>query len=294
MSKSTRALIQIGVALMLAVAAGALIFMWTSKLATQKPENATAPITVEVVVAKMDIKRGTKLTEDLLDVKKFTPDSSPAGSFATIEELEGRVLSTNIGINEAITDSRLADPSIMGGGVSALIQPGKRAMAVKGNKVMGLAGFVRPGDFVDVLVTMKDEFEKQQTSRTRLRAVHKSKLILEKIKVLATGAELSPPDENGKTASVDVYTLEVTPDEAERLALASTKGTLNFALRNEQDAKDILTPGTTISKTLSALTARPQPKATSKGTSTKTVRRTYRKKHKVQVITGGKTKTVTF
>jgi pilus assembly protein CpaB len=277
MSKSTRALIQIGVALMLALAAGVLIFMWTSKL-TKQPKDQTAKVAanVEVVVANKLIRRGFKITEEMVTVRKFTPASRPDGSFAVVSELVGRVLNTDVGINEAITLTKLADVTVMGGGVSALIEPGKRAMSVKGNKVMGLAGFVRPGDRVDVLVTLEEE------SRGRDREQrHVTKLVLERLKILATGTQLAPPDAEGKSASVDIYTLEVTPIESERLALAALQGTLNFALRNEQDEEKVLTTGSTITKTLAAL--RPKPK-----------KRAPRPRYKVQVITGGASKTMRF
>lgn len=273
MSKSTRALIQIGVALMLAIGAGVLIFMWTSNLTKQPKQASVAEVTVDVVVATDNLKRGSKLTEDMLAVRKYTPDSKPGGSFATVEEIEGRVLSTDVGLNEAVTLSKLADPSIMGGGVSALIEPGKRAMAVKGNVVMGLAGFVRPGDRVDVIVTLPEGYDKKPIT----------KLVLEKVKILATGTELNPPDKDGKTASVDVYTLELTPEESERLALAATQGTLNFALRNEQDEANVLTYGVNAKKALAALRPKPKPRK--------------RAKHnviKVEVITGGDSRTLKF
>lgn len=273
MSKSTRALIQIGVALMLAMASGVLIFMWSSKLTQQPPTTAVAMNTVAVVVAKVDLKRGAKLTEAMLEVRKFTPDSKPSGTFTTPDELEGRVLNTDIAGNEAVTTAKLADPSIIGGGVSALIEPGKRAMSVKGNSVMGLSGFVRPGDRVDVIVTLPEGYDDRPIT----------KLVLERIKVIATGNELSPPDAEGKTASVDVYTLELTPKESERLALAATQGTLNFALRNEQDDAKVLTTGVTAKKALAAL--RPKPK-----------RRTAKRSNqvKVEVITGGDSRTLKF
>ncbi|QGY38848.1 Flp pilus assembly protein CpaB [Pseudodesulfovibrio cashew] len=274
MSKSTKALLQIGVALMLAMAAGVLIFMWTSKLTKQpKAVAEKAVTTVEVVVAKAEIKRGTKLVEDMLEVKRFTPDSRPSGAFPDVEALEGRVLSTDVAANEAVTESKLADPSVMGGGVSALIEPGKRAMSVKGNMVMGLAGFVRPGDRVDVIVTLPEGYDNKPVT----------KLVLERIKVLATGTELSPPDKDGKTASVDVYTLELSPEESERLALASTQGTLNFALRNEQDESKILTTGVNVKKALAALRPKPKPR-----------KATNRNQVKVEVITGGDTRTLKF
>jgi len=272
MSKSTRALIQIGIALMLAMAAGVLIFMWTSQV-TQQPATVTAKAeTVNVVVAKIALKRGTKITADTLEIRGFTPDSRPGGSFTTVEEIEGRVLNMDVGINDAITTAKLADPTIMGGGVSALIEPGKRAMSVKGNMVMGLAGFVRPGDRVDVIASM--------TIGQNNKPV--TKLLLERVKVLATGTELSPPDSEGKTASVDVYTLELSPKESERLALAATQGTLNFALRNEQDVAKVLTTGSTVPKALAAL--RPKPKQ----------KPLKRNQVRVEVITGGDSKTLKF
>ncbi|QJB55235.1 Flp pilus assembly protein CpaB [Pseudodesulfovibrio sp. zrk46] len=274
MSKSTRALIQIALALMLAMAAGVLIFMWTSKVTKQPTQIAAKVETVNVVVAKVVLRRGVKLTPEMLDIKGFTPDSRPGGAFGSVEEVVGRVLNMDVGINDAVTASKLADPSVMGGGVSALIEPGKRAMSVKGNEVMGLAGFVRPGDRVDVIVSMTmGQYDNPVT-----------KLVLERVKVLATGTELSPPDAEGKTASVDVYTLELTPKESERLALAATHGTLNFALRNEQDDAKVLTTGATKKKTIAALRpkAKPRPKQLKRNIV------------KVEVITGGDSKTLKF
>lgn len=272
MSKSTKALLQIAFALVLALGAGVLIFMWTSKVANQQPTTVARAETVPVVVAKADLRRGVKLAPEMLELRQFTPDSRPSGAFGAVEELADRVLSTPVGANEAVTAVKLADPSIMGGGVSAMITPGKRAMSVKGNEVMGLAGFVRPGDRVDVIVSLREG--------QRERPV--TKLVLERVKVLATGTELVPPDEDGRTASVDVYTLELTPDESERLALAATQGTLNFALRNEQDEEKVLTNGVTVKRALAALRPKPKP------------RRPGRKPIKVQVITGGETKTLRF
>jgi pilus assembly protein CpaB len=241
MSKSKRALIQITLSLLLAVVAGVLIFNWTNGV--KKAPVAQVANTVPVVVAKVDMKRGVKLTSEMVEVREFTADSRPSGAFSEVSKLEGRVLNQAVGVNEAVTGLKLADESVLGGGVSALITPGKRAMAVKGNAVMGLAGFVRPGDKVDVIVSLT--VGKNDDPKT--------KVVLERVKVIATGTELTPPDEDGKTASVDVYTLELTPVESERLALASTQGTLHFALRNEQDDEQTLTTGVDVPKTLAAL-----------------------------------------
>ena len=268
MSKSTRALVQITLSLALAIVAGVIIFNWANGV-RNTPKEAVST-TVPVVVAKIDLKRGTKLTEEMVEVRRYTADSRPSGAFSEPEKLTSRVLSQDVGVNEAVTAAKLADDSVMGGGVSALITPGKRAMAVKGNEVMGLAGFVRPGDRVDVIVSLTVGRDDDPVT----------KLVLEQVKVIATGTQLTPPDEEGKTASVDVYTLELTPPESERLALAATQGTLHFALRNEQDLENILTTGSDVPRTLAAL--RP------------VVKSSVRSGPKVEVITGGNRSSLKF
>ena len=130
---------------------------------------------------------------------------------------------------------------------------------MKGDKVIGISGFINPGNRVDVLVTLTNP-------RTKMDV---TKLVLENIPVLASGTQMQ---ENGKgdPAPVDVYTLEVTPQEAEKLALAATKGRLQFALRNITDVESVLTKGATIPKTLaSLLKITPEPKAPSKTTTKK-------------------------
>jgi pilus assembly protein CpaB len=273
MSRSARALIQIGISLILALGTGVLIFMWTSGVARQ-PVAAPRAETVPVVVALTDLRPGTKLTAAMLETRGFTPDSRPSGAFGEPGLLAGRVLGVAVGANEAVTEAKLADASVVGGGVSALIEPGKRAMSVKGNAVMGLAGFVRPGDRVDVVVSLVQGRGNQDEPVT--------KLVLERVKVLATGTELQAPDTEGKAASVDVYTLELTPEESERLALAATQGTLNFALRNATDTDKVLTDGVTVNKALAALRPIPKPAPV------------RRNQVSVEVITGGETRTLKF
>ena len=272
MSKTRKALIQIILSLLLATVAGVMIFNWTSGVQQKNAVAIKAAETVSVVVAKADMKRGVKLTAELVEVRKFTADSRPSGAFDEPAKLVGRVLNQAVGANEAVTALKLADESVMGGGVSALITPGKRAMAVKGNAVMGLAGFVRPGDRVDVIVSLTVGQNDDPVT----------KLVLEQVKVLATGTQLSPPDEDGQAASVDVYTLELTPAQSERLALASTRGTLHFALRNEQDVENVRTTGSDVPKTLAALRPVPQ------------VKRSRKSAVSVEVITGGSISSVKF
>jgi pilus assembly protein CpaB len=142
-------------------------------------------------------------------------------------------------VNEPFTEDKLAPTSVTTGGVSAILKPGMRAIAVKGDKVMGISGFINPGNRVDVIVTVNDPTIKKV----------KSKIVLENLPVLATGTQMQK-NEKGEPMPVDVYTLEVTPRQAEKVALASSQGKLNFALRNVTDADDIWTGGATIPQLL--------------------------------------------
>ena len=121
------------------------------------------------------------------------------------------------------------------GGVSAVIKPGMRAIAVKGDKVIGISGFIQPGNRVDVLVTLKDPKTKNETT----------KMVLSNVLVLATGTEVQEK-QDGKPSPVDVYTLEVDPNQGEMLALAAAEGKLQFALRNMMDMETLLTKGATV------------------------------------------------
>ena len=143
---------------------------------------------------------------------------------------------------EAVLESRLAPESVTIGGVSAVIRPGMRAIAVKGDKVIGISGFIQPGNRVDVLVTLKDPRNKSETT----------KMVLSNVLILATGTEFQDK-QDGKPSPVDVYTLEVDPEQGEKLSLAAAEGKLQFALRNSMDMETVLTKGATISQTLASL-----------------------------------------
>lgn len=263
---TSKQFIQVGVALLLAVAAGFLALRWMSAVTPPPAAQVEAPQTVPVVVAARILTPGTKLSAAMLKVAPYLKESVPDQVFVTIPELEGRILIAPLGLGEPVTTGKLASDAIAAGGISALVNPGRRAMSVKGNKVMGLAGFVKPGNRVDVLVTLDTDGHKND------RPI--SKIVLENVPVLATGEKLES-DEDGKVSPVDVYTLEVTPEEGERLGLAATKGTLNFALRGALDNSTIHTDGVDIPRALSAYTPhRPAPQK--------------RDVKRVELITGGK------
>lgn len=237
-----KAIFPIIVALVIAGSSSYLLYRWLQTQSVPKEAMNITTTAVPVVAARADLMWGTKLTKDLVATIPFLKESLPAGYYSNQAEIEGRVLVAACKINEPITESKLAPKDISVGGVSAVLQNGKRAIAVAGDKVIGISGFIKPGNIVDVLVTITDPNTKMEIT----------KLVLEKIPVLATGTQIKET-EKGEPSAVDVYTLEVTPDDAEKLALVSKEGKLQFALRNIMDTDTVLTAGATITETLSGL-----------------------------------------
>jgi pilus assembly protein CpaB len=224
---------------------------------------------VPVVVAAVDLPWGTKLNSEMIKRTPYLKESLPPGYFSDSDAMEGRVLIVSLKQNEPILETKLAPTSVSTGGVSAVVTPGKRAISVKGDKVLGISGFIKPGNRVDVLVTLTQGTKNEIT-----------KIVLENVLVLATGKEIQENDK-GEPSPVDVYTLEVTPEEGEKLTLSASKGRLQFALRNVTDAEIVLTKGATIRKTLSSFRPPVPPKV-------------RRSRAKVQVIKGSKSEKVRF
>jgi len=158
-------------------------------------------------------------------------------SFIDIKQLDTRVTRINLQRGEPVTESKLAQRGATGG-LSALVTEGKRAMTVRVNDVVGVAGFALPGNFVDILVSTQDE---------NIRSANKdfsiSKLVLERILVLAVAQEASQSDTKPKVVSA--VTLEVTPEQAEKLDLARSVGQLSLVLRNQIDMTPAQTAGAT-------------------------------------------------
>ena len=242
--RGLRVLLPIALAFAFAFVGGSLIYRWIQNRDVQeqtKPEQ----IKSNAAVAKIDLTWGTKLSPEMLKEASFAKENLPDGSFRDIKSLEGRVLIAPVKRNEIITEAKLASKDVTRGGISAVVSQGNRAIAVKGNKVLGLAGFIKPGDRVDVLVTTRDpDAPKGESDIT--------KTVLEDVLVLATGTELEGKKKGQEPSQVDVFTLEVTPEEAERLSLADSKGTLHFALRHVLDKETVLTRGATVPDTLAS------------------------------------------
>ncbi|MDP3425956.1 MAG: Flp pilus assembly protein CpaB [Humidesulfovibrio sp.] len=265
MNGSLKSTVQLGLALVLALCAGVLVFQWLEAKSTADRDLAvkTAPL----VVAARELPAGVKLAPDMLRIQNYPETMMPAQRYATVKEVEGRILASGMSANEPLTPSRLAGEAAAGG-ISAVITHGKRAMAVKGNKVMGLAGLIRPGNMVDVLVTLSlgDDPSKVMT-----------KVVLENVPVLAAGSQMTT--ESDDSGHSDIYTLELTPQESEKVALASTQGTLHFALRNASDTETVLTEGADARTALA---------------SYRTLRVARGSGASVEIITGSKRSQVTF
>ena len=185
----------------------------------QPPEDMS-----QIVVAAQSVALGSRLAEADLRLAPWPRAVPLTGSFQKISDVVGRGVVIPMIPNEPVLDSKLA--AVGGGaGLTAAIPEGMRAVGVKVNDVIGVAGFVLPGSRVDVVVS---------GSPTKNGEVEMSKVILENVLVLAAGQNVTS-DVNGKPQNVQVVTLVVTPDESQKLALASVDGKLQLALRNPMD-----------------------------------------------------------
>lgn len=208
-------------------------------LAKEHLQNLAEVATGKVVVAKSDIQLGTRLTTLMLKVADWPKDSVPKGAVSDPEKLKDRVVKVTVLAGDPVLESKLA-PLGTKGGLSAVIGEGKRAMTVRVNDVVGVAGFALPGNYVDIVVNT--EVDSAKGSEGKSRSI--SKIVLDHILVLAVAQESSVRDE-GKPKVVNAVTLEVTPEQAEKLDLARSVGQLSLVLRNQLDSTPVVTEGST-------------------------------------------------
>ena len=242
--------------LVVALLIAGIVSYWSYGLLQKKTvEQTVTAETQQVAVAAYDLKWGTVITNEVVKTQPYLKGSLPTGYIADPAAAVGRVVMYPIQVNEPLTESRLAPASVKLGGVAAVVAPKKRAMAVKVDKVVGVSGFIHPGHRIDVLVTLSKGDKSQQPI---------TKIVLENIPVLAVGTEVEQAaGQKEKPAQVDVITLEVSPEDGEKLALAATEGKLQLALRNYTDTEDVQTRGTTIPNLLASYSgAGPEKKAT--------------------------------
>ncbi len=188
-------------------------------------DNQSLPI---VVVAKVEIPAGTRITAEHLTVPQFPRNVIPEGAFATTDKLIDRVATLRISAKEPVTESRLA-PVGAAGGLSSVIPEGFRAMTVRVDDVVGISGFIMLGTLVDIVVVTQPPKSSGQEEMI-------SKIVLQNIKVLASGQNIDKPKKDREVErAVRAVTLQVTPEQAEKLALASGEGKLQLVMRNSVD-----------------------------------------------------------
>lgn len=193
----------------------------------------------KVVVAAVDIELGSRINPQMLTVTDWPSGSMPPGAFKDIKELQDRVVKVSVLRGDAVLERKLA-PVGTQGGLSAVIADGKRAMTVRVNDVVGVAGFALPGNYVDVMVNAQQDKGKSEENKQI------SKTVLEHVLVLAVAQESGRDDTKPKVVSA--VTLELTLEDSEKLDLARSVGTLSLVLRNQIDKKTVATTGITKSQ----------------------------------------------
>jgi pilus assembly protein CpaB len=234
----------LGVSLLFALLVSSLFYqMSRGRRAT--PRAAAAVPMKDVVVAARELEVGATIRPEDVKAAKLPAPLAPQGSFARVEEVVGRPVTSKILAGEPVLAGRLAERG-SGFGLAPIIPTGMRAVSVRVNDVANVAGFALPGMRVDVLATLRPQGEAGPRTTT----------VLQNILVLSAGQQLEP-DASGKPSNVPVVTLLVTPEQAETLTLASNEGRIQLVLRNATDKEVQKTPG----KFLAELYGAPRPVA---------------------------------
>jgi pilus assembly protein CpaB len=233
MNRRTRHIVVLAVAVITASIASLGVYRVTAG----RPLSA-ASSQVSVVVAARALPIGTLLTEKDVKVVQWPASSPVQGAIANVTDVVNRAVLTNVLQNDVITTTKLAD-ALAGGGLPPAIPPGMRAMSVKVNDVIGVAGFIVPGSRVDVVVTMRQSNDSVTST------------VASNVQVLAAGTRRdqeqkpipTPTTTAAKQNESTVVTLMVSPKDAERIALAQSEGQIMLALRNPLDQQPTLTDG---------------------------------------------------
>lgn len=200
----------------------------------------TAPATTQVVVAARDLAAGSLVGPDDIKLVSWPAQTLPEGYAGSDEAVIGHGLIRPVSSNEPILKAELAGTGA-GAGLSVTIPEGMRAMSVKVDEVVGVAGFVLPGTHVDVISVISPPGRNSQPI---------SRVILQDVPTLAAGQKTTT-DESGKPLTVTVITVMVTPGDAEKLALAASQGRIQLALRNTLDQQKVETSGVRVASLFS-------------------------------------------
>jgi pilus assembly protein CpaB len=233
--------------LIAAVAAGLVATFGIHRYVSIKTRVVEAP-TRQVFIATADLSPGTALSGQAVNAVTWPQEVIPPNCASTMREIENRVVKGFIPQGTPILFSMLA-PEGTAAGLSGILDDGKRALTVKVDEVAGVAGFIHPGDRVDVLMDMAMQGKSE----------HFSKTILHDISILTTGQVWEQKGDN-KPMVVNTVTLELTPEQAEVLNLASNQGKIRLALRNRNNRTVAQTPGVTTSALIGGAAAKKEDK----------------------------------
>jgi pilus assembly protein CpaB len=223
-------------ALLIGILSAAMVYRYlrAQQLELERARESAQGVAVDVVVANEVIPIGSRITEQQVHVVSWPTDARPDGSFTTTAEVAGKIARVTIQKNQPVDGAYLTSDAA--GLLPLIIEEGMRAMSVKVDNVTGVSGFITPNSRVDVLVSgnVENGGEGQQ----------RSKIVLQNIKVLAIGTTIEQHDD--KPIEVPTVTLLVTPEDAERLTLATRQEPVRLALRHYRDEEDVVTRGVTI------------------------------------------------
>jgi pilus assembly protein CpaB len=247
MSRNARLALVLAVALGAAGAASFVVYRVVSSIPVREIEVAS----LQAVVAAKTIPVGTLVTRDHVKLVSWPARNPVPGSFTSIDAVVNRGAIAEMAENEPLTESRLA-PLGAGGGLPPTIPEGMRAISVRTNEVIGVAGFVIPGTRVDVVVTLRRDQQSEAISRA----------VVSNVQVLTAGTRFDQEKarNDGKPIPSTVVTLLVTPQDAERISLAANEGQITLTLRNPLDIARTETSGVRMANLLAEPAAPVVPK----------------------------------
>ena len=241
MNRTARTLLVIAIAVCVASVASYSVYRAVQRI----PERQVEIASVFAVVATRSLPTGTRLMRDDVKLVAWPAKSPLPGGFGAVEPVIDRGLIASVVENEPITASKIA-PAGAGAGLPPSIPAGMRAISVRVNEVIGVAGFVVPGTRVDVVVTVKQGQDSM------------SRVVVDKVQVLTAGTRYDQEkSKDGEPVQSTVVTLMVTPEDAERIALASTEGHIMLALRNPLDNQAAATQGVRLAGLMGAPSPEP-------------------------------------
>ena len=243
MTRQRRSVVVVAVA----TAAASLSAFGVYRAITHIPVRRVEIATHHAVVAAKTMPMGTQLTAESVKLVEWPAKTPLTGGFDGLDAVLGRGLIAPVVENEPLIESKLA-PKAAGAGLSPAIPSGMRAMSIKVNEVIGVAGFVVPGTRVDVMVTLKRTEAKDSMTR----------VVVSDVQVLTAGTRYDQQKaRDGQPIPTSVVTLLVTPPDAERIALAASEGEVMLTLRNPMDRKPTETSGVRTAALLGQAAAAP-------------------------------------